>query len=110
MRLSVLSAFATLSVVTLACDGKPLTGPEAQAAYAKATSHYATVPGTAVVFIDGQRMPAGQRQDQVDPQTIDRIEILSGAAAANLVGDEGRNGVIRIYTKPGSEAGPPRAR
>jgi outer membrane cobalamin receptor len=59
------------------------------------------------VFIDGQRMPAGQRLDQLDPKVIDRIEILKGAAAATLMGDEGRNGVIRIYTKQASGAAPP---
>jgi len=101
MRLSVLPATVVLSFGVIACDGEPLTGPAAQAAYVHATSRYATVPGHAVVIIDGQRMPAGQRPDDFDPNTIVRIEIIKGEAAARLYGDGGRAGVIRVYTTRG---------
>ncbi len=107
MRLSVLSAPAALTLVAAACGGDALTGPEAEAAYAMAASHYPIIPASTVVFIDGKRMVAGQRLDQLDPKAIDRIEILEGAAAAALAGDEGRNGVIWISTKDGSRAAPP---
>ncbi len=37
--------------------------------------------------------------DQLDPATIERIEVLPGAAAATLYGTGGANGVILIYTR-----------
>jgi len=98
MRFSVLSTFAVLTISAVACDGEPLTGPDAQAAYSQAVSHYPTVPGTAVVFVDDQRMPVGTRLDQLDPKDIVRVELLKGDAAARLYGNGARQGVIRVYT------------
>jgi TonB-dependent SusC/RagA subfamily outer membrane receptor len=37
--------------------------------------------------------------DQLDPMSIDHIEVLPGAAATTLYGTGGANGVILIYTK-----------
>lgn len=37
----------------------------------------------------------------IDPSSIDRIEVLKGAAAATLYGTEASNGVIQIFTKTG---------
>ena len=110
MRLSVLAAAVVLTSGAIACDGEPLTGPDAQVAYVHATSRYSTLPGHVLVFIDGQRMPAGQLPDQWDPSTIVRIEILKGDAAARLYGDEGRRGVIRVFTTRGSTTDTPRGR
>ncbi len=42
----------------------------------------------------------------IDPTTIERIEVLKGAAAATLYGTEASNGVIQIFTKTGSDAAP----
>jgi len=59
-----------------------------------------------VFFLDGVRMSSGgamtSRVDDLDPNTIDRIEVLKGAAAATLYGTEASNGVIQIFTKKGS--------
>ena len=67
-----------------------------------------------IVFVDGVRintagggMAAGgggsvSRLDDIDPTSIDRVEILKGAAAATLYGTEASNGVIQIFTKKGS--------
>ena len=67
-----------------------------------------------IVFIDGVRintagggMMAGgggsvSRLDDIDPSSIDRVEVLKGAAAATLYGTEASNGVIQIFTKKGS--------
>lgn len=64
-----------------------------------------------VVFVDGVRIVSGggmtSRLDDIDPQMIERVEILKGAAAATLYGTEASNGVIQIFTKRGS-SGPPR--
>lgn len=40
--------------------------------------------------------------NSIDPQTIDRIEIIKGAAASTLYGVEASAGVIQIFTKQGS--------
>lgn len=42
----------------------------------------------------------------IDPTTIERIEVLKGAAAATLYGTEASNGVIQIFTKTGRDAAP----
>ena len=70
-----------------------------------------------IVFIDGIRVNAGggfgegvgaggggatSRLDDLDPSSIERMEILKGAAAATLYGTEASNGVIQIFTKRGS--------
>jgi TonB-linked SusC/RagA family outer membrane protein len=69
-----------------------------------------------IVFVDGVRINSGggfganvgtnggapSRLDDIDPSSIDRIEVLKGAAAATLYGTEASNGVIQIFTKKGS--------
>ncbi len=74
-----------------------------------------------IIFVDGIRINAGggfgrditrsggspSRLDDIDPSTIERVEVLKGAAAATLYGTEASNGVIQIFTKRGS-AGAPR--
>ncbi|MGQ0766602.1 MAG: SusC/RagA family TonB-linked outer membrane protein [Gemmatimonadota bacterium] len=74
-----------------------------------------------IVFIDGIRMNsrgdfgpnvgAGgggspSRLDDIDPNTIERVEVLKGAAAATLYGTEASNGVIQIFTKKGTSGAP----
>ncbi len=68
-----------------------------------------------IVYVDGIRIDnsaggaiaAGQartsRLDDIDPNSIERIEILKGAAAATLYGTEASNGVIQIFTKKGKQ-------
>lgn len=71
-----------------------------------------------ILYIDGVRAdngggfgttaaPPPSRLNDIDPESIERIEILKGAAAATLYGTEASNGVIQIFTKKGS-AGTPR--
>jgi len=74
-----------------------------------------------IIFVDGIRINTGggfgrdvaraggapSRLDDIDPSTIERVEVLKGAAAATLYGTEASNGVIQIFTKRGS-AGAPR--
>ncbi len=71
-----------------------------------------------VVYIDGIRMDrsaigmAGgdqaqpSRLDDIPPESIERVEILKGAAAATLYGTEASNGVIQIFTKKGRAGSP----
>ncbi len=73
-----------------------------------------------IIFVDGVRMNSGggygignggggspSRIDDIDPSTIERVEVLKGAAAATLYGTEASNGVIQFFTKQGT-SGPPR--
>ncbi|HVT41143.1 MAG TPA: SusC/RagA family TonB-linked outer membrane protein [Gemmatimonadaceae bacterium] len=68
-----------------------------------------------IVFVDGVRInsqgssSAGSsisRIDDIDPATIERMEILKGAAAATLYGTEASSGVIQIFTKRGVAGAP----
>ena len=73
-----------------------------------------------VVYIDGVRVDNGggftnvgsggggapSRLDDINPEIIDRVEILKGAAAATLYGSEASAGVIQIFTKKGTQGRP----
>src|SRR5688572_13606702 len=69
-----------------------------------------------VIYVDGIRMdrnavnfaPQGNpsKLDDIPPESIERIEILKGAAAATLYGTEASNGVIQIFTKKGRSGAP----
>ncbi len=72
-----------------------------------------------IIYVDGVRMDSspnrgpGQRGganvsrlNDLDPETIESIEIIKGPAAATLYGTEASNGVIQIITKRGSTASP----
>jgi TonB-linked SusC/RagA family outer membrane protein len=72
-----------------------------------------------VVYLDGVRIDNGgafvnggqnagepSRLDDISPESIDRVEILKGAAAATLYGSEASGGVIQIFTKRGQQGRP----
>jgi len=68
-----------------------------------------------IVFVDGIRINSSgaaianatlSHLDDIDPATIERVEILKGAAAATLYGTEASNGVIQIFTKKGTAGAP----
>jgi TonB-linked SusC/RagA family outer membrane protein len=73
-----------------------------------------------IVYVDGVRVDnsAGfgpgvglngggpSRLDDINPASIERIEVLKGAAAATLYGTEASNGVIQIFTKQGMSGAP----
>ena len=50
----------------------------------------------------GYRTNPTNRLADLNPNDIDRVEILKGAAAAALYGSRANNGVIQIFTKRGS--------
>ena len=54
-------------------------------------------------FIDGNS--GSSRFLDLDPNSIESVNVLKGLAAATLYGTQGRNGVILITTKNGSVAG-----
>ena len=101
MRSSLVLAAVVLAAV--ACSERhTLTGPDAQRAFTRvAAEAQQVVPAGPIVFVDGKRMPAGTRLDQMDPKQITRIEVAKGKAAVGIYGEEGRAGVINIFTRAG---------
>ncbi len=71
-----------------------------------------------LIYIDGVRMENGSLMqadegaagtmaiDGINPNDIDRIEIVKGPAATTLYGTEAAGGVIQIFTKRGSAGAP----
>ena len=71
-----------------------------------------------IVYVDGVRVDNGggfgvgfvgtggggrpSRLDDIDPSSIEKVEVLKGAAAATLYGTEASNGVLLITTKRGA--------
>lgn len=53
----------------------------------------------------GYRSNPSNRLADLDPDDMERIEVLKGAAAAALWGSRANNGVIRIFTKRGRAGG-----
>ena len=76
-------------------------------------------PAIPLVYVDGIRVNGEAYQTDrrinqaasplrdINPEDIERIEVLKGAAATTLYGTEAASGVIQIFTKRG-QAGPPR--
>lgn len=65
-----------------------------------------------IVYVDGVRIDNSKvvgiasnaswsSLDDINPEDIDRVEIVKGAAAATLYGTEASSGVIQIFTKRG---------
>ncbi|MEX2570056.1 MAG: TonB-dependent receptor [Gemmatimonadota bacterium] len=70
-----------------------------------------------LLYVDGVRMEndlfpgsmsnqAASPLDDINPNDIERIEVIKGASATTLYGTEASGGVIQIFTKRG-QAGPP---
>jgi TonB-dependent SusC/RagA subfamily outer membrane receptor len=69
-----------------------------------------SLSNTPIVYVDGIRVQAemtGFRNEKyfsldfINPETIDRIEVLRGPAASAQFGAEATSGVILVYTKRG---------
>jgi TonB-dependent SusC/RagA subfamily outer membrane receptor len=62
--------------------------------------------GTACCSFEGGA--GNDRLNDLNPDDIERIEVVKGAAAATLYGTEASNGVIQIFTKKGRRDSAPR--
>ncbi len=57
--------------------------------------------GTApMILVDGIQV-ASTNLNTIDLSTIDRVEVVQGAASATIYGAQGANGVIQLFTKKG---------
>lgn len=52
-------------------------------------------------YVDGVEMVDPQYLSQIDPSSIERIEILTGPQASTIYGSNAINGVMQIFTKRG---------
>ena len=68
-----------------------------------------------LIYVDGVRVDNTResaesvqtdRLQDINPQDIERIEVIKGAAAATLFGTEASSGVIQIFTKRGQTGAP----
>ena len=56
--------------------------------------------GAPLIFVDGVEFEGGSGSlSSLNPDDIERIEVIKGAAAADLYGERAENGVIQIFTK-----------
>jgi TonB-linked SusC/RagA family outer membrane protein len=57
---------------------------------------------TPMIILDGVQLGA-TGLNSIDLNTIDRVEVVQGAAAATLYGAQGANGVIQLFSKRGKQ-------
>ena len=50
-----------------------------------------------LIYIDGERTE--RDISELSPDDIERVEVVKGAAATELFGEEAKGGVIQIFTK-----------
>ena len=61
--------------------------------------------GAPLIFVDGVRLDEGSAAlSSLNPDDIDRIEVIKGSAAADLYGERAENGVIQIFMKGSGDA------
>ena len=110
----------TLAAVVIACDANAptalddalldvLASPETEASAdgsGNPASDAIRIRGTLgagnqpMIFVDGVRFDEGYGSlSSLNPDDIDRIEVIKGEAAADLYGERAANGVIQIFTK-----------
>ncbi len=111
-RLAGAAAVAVI-LVAAACEAPApsIAGPEEEAmAPSQAISvvapdgtetaavHLSGSEARPLLFVDGVKMLTEEISD-LDPNAIERVEVLKGESAFDLYGSEGENGVIQIFTK-----------
>jgi TonB-linked SusC/RagA family outer membrane protein len=84
-------------------DGVRVYSAQSDPRGANLASSFTSVGGGAAIA----PTPAPSPLDQIDPNSIETIEVLKGPSAATLYGADAANGVIVVTTKRG-KTGPPR--
>ena len=83
-----------------ACDGKPLTGPDAQRIVAQAKSAHLNFDSGPLFFLDGVRMGSDSLpMRDLDPATIEAVQIVKGTVATSTYGPKASHGVVLMTTK-----------
>lgn len=111
---TLLAAGVVALLVGVACEApSPTVAPEgaeperagsdAVAPLELPTEVRASIGDAPLVYVDGVRVEGGI-PDDLDPDRIERIEVVKGMAATRLFGAEAQHGVIQIFTKAGEGA------
>ena len=95
MRSTAFALLVLLSPVVFACEGRALTGPEAQRVAARATPSLHSLPQGTVFLLNGARLAPGQTLEGLNPARITSIEIIK-AGDSPTTGE--RHALIRIST------------
>ncbi len=56
--------------------------------------------GKPLIIVDGKKFD--KDVNTIDPNSIDRVDVLKGSSATSKYGDDGKNGVVEIKTKDGT--------
>jgi TonB-linked SusC/RagA family outer membrane protein len=120
---------STTSLLQAAAPGIEVTGSSGQAGMGKAIrlrgNSSVSMTNQPIIYVDGVRMMASFPRvqtpgtsrgrggmvvnsplDNINPNDIERIEVIKGSAATTLFGTEASAGVIQIFTKRGSQGAP----
>jgi TonB-dependent SusC/RagA subfamily outer membrane receptor len=118
-RTQVLAAAGVVVLlVAFACEAPAPTALRAEGADGAAAAQARTsaptvgavvdsaVAGNPLVIVDGVRQhgTASEILSRLDRESIQSIEVIKGAAARRVFGDDGANGVIQITTKSGASS------
>lgn len=64
-----------------------------------------SLPPRPVVYVDGVRLDdSSEMLQRLNPDRIDRVEVIKGSAAQVKYGSEAENGAIQIFLKPADES------
>jgi TonB-linked SusC/RagA family outer membrane protein len=123
-------ARATTDVLQAAAPGIEITGGSGELGQGKQIrlrgNSSVAMSNQPIIYIDGVRMmdgafptvdgrdfPNGRGAlvtasplDNINPNDIERIEVIKGSAATTLYGTEASSGVIQVFTKRGSQGAP----
>ena len=95
---------AFVALVVTACSANRYTHPTAVPTSSERIA--LGFPRDVLYVLDGHVLPRGDSAGvpsvvrQLDPASIERIEVLKGATAKRAYGDAGSSGVVIITTKP----------
>lgn len=72
------------------------------------TNISSSVPSTTPIktYVDGVELADSKYLSQIDPKSIERIEILTGPQASTVYGSNAINGIMQVFTKRGSSKAP----
>ena len=81
------------------CNARHISGPEAERVVVQAKTAHASITSGPLIFVDGVRLVSDHAAQDLDPATVESVEIVKGTVAKSTYGSEGARGVILITTK-----------